>query len=136
LFTSSSLQGVSSLILFPLYATGIVDTTGGKFTTGVVDTSGNFPPILLTLVANLSPVSTTPAVQVAKFATSVVDTGGAPGLLNIFANLPKNLKWLCCYFQGLGGRWFMKFNDEKKPETLKVFFYEKPYELRKECKNG
>ncbi len=30
----------------------------------------------MTPVANLPPVSTTPAVQVAKFAASVVDTGG------------------------------------------------------------
>jgi hypothetical protein len=38
---SSSLQGVSSLILFPLFATGVVDT-GGKFAAGVVDTGGKF----------------------------------------------------------------------------------------------
>ncbi len=36
---------------------------------GVVDASGNLPPVLLT------PVSTTPAVPVAKFTASV-DTGG------------------------------------------------------------
>jgi hypothetical protein len=47
------------------FATGIVDT-GGKFTAGISDT-----------VANLPPVSTTPAVPMAKFATGVVDTGGA-----------------------------------------------------------
>jgi hypothetical protein len=62
----------------------------------------------LTLVANLPPVSTTPAAPVAKFAaggklaigvvdtgskfaTSGVDTGGAPLLANIFANFQKNL---------------------------------------------
>jgi hypothetical protein len=54
---SSSLSGVSSLILFPLFAAGIVDT-GGKFAAGVVDTSGNLPP-----VANLPPVSLTPVVH-------------------------------------------------------------------------
>jgi hypothetical protein len=48
-------------------------------------------------------VSTTPAVPVAKFAasvvntcgkfaTGVVDTGGAPSLANISANFQKNLK--------------------------------------------
>jgi hypothetical protein len=41
---------VCSLILFPLFATGVNDT-GGKFAAGVVDTSG-------------------------KFATGVVDTSG------------------------------------------------------------
>jgi hypothetical protein len=51
----------------------------------------------LTPVANLPPVSTTPAVPVAKFAagckfatgvfgTGVVDTGGAPSLANISMN--------------------------------------------------
>jgi hypothetical protein len=41
------------MILFPLFATGIVDTGG-----------------------NLLLVSITPAVPVSKFAASVVDTGG------------------------------------------------------------
>jgi hypothetical protein len=46
----------------------------------------NLPPVSLTPVANLPPVSTTLAKMVAKFAagvggkfaTGVVDTGGAP----------------------------------------------------------
>jgi hypothetical protein len=58
--------------LFPLFATGV------KFAAVVVDTGGNLPPASLTPVANLPPVSTTQAKLVAKFATSVVDTGGAP----------------------------------------------------------
>jgi hypothetical protein len=49
--------------------------------TGVVDTSGN---LLL--------VSTRPAVLVAKFAVGVVDTGGAPTLVNISANFRKTLR--------------------------------------------
>ena len=48
---SSSLSGVSSLILFPLFATGFNDT-GGKFAAGVVDSGGG------------------------KFAAGIVDTGG------------------------------------------------------------
>jgi hypothetical protein len=46
----------------------------------------------LTQAANLPPVSRTPAVPVAnllpfnKFDTGVVDTGGAPLIVNIFAN--------------------------------------------------
>ncbi len=66
--------------MFPLFATGVVDT-GGKFATGVVDTGGNLPP-----------VSTAPVVLVAKFAARVVDTGGAPCLVNNSANFIKNSK--------------------------------------------
>jgi hypothetical protein len=43
-------------------------------------------------VANLPPVSTTLAKLVAKFATCVVDTGGAPLIANIKAKFSKNLK--------------------------------------------
>jgi hypothetical protein len=39
---SSSLSGVCSLILFPLFATGVNDTSG-KFAAGVIDTGGNLP---------------------------------------------------------------------------------------------
>jgi hypothetical protein len=48
---SSSLSGVSSLILFPLFA------TGGKYSAGVIDTGGNLPPASLTPAANLPLVS-------------------------------------------------------------------------------
>jgi hypothetical protein len=53
--------------LFPLFATGVLDT-GGKFAANVVDTGGNSPPALLTHVANLLPVSTTLAKLAEKFA--------------------------------------------------------------------
>ena len=72
---SSSLYGVCSLILLPLFATG-VNVTGGKFAAGVVDTGGNLPPVSLTPVANLPPVSTMLAKMVEKFPTGVVDTSG------------------------------------------------------------
>jgi hypothetical protein len=65
--------------LYPLFATGVV-VTGGKL-----------PQVSLTLVTNLPPVSSTLAKLVAKFATGVVDTGGAPLLTNISANFRKNL---------------------------------------------
>jgi hypothetical protein len=42
------------------------------------DTGGNTPPVTLTPVTNLPTVSITLAKRVAKFATGVVDTGGAP----------------------------------------------------------
>jgi hypothetical protein len=81
-------KGICSLILIPLFATGVNDT-GGKFAAGVVDTAGNlqpvsltpaanFPPVSLTPVANLPPVSTTLVKLVVKFAAGVVDTGGQP----------------------------------------------------------
>ncbi len=58
---------VSSLILFKLFAIGVVDTHG-KFTAGVIDTCGNLPPVSLPPVSlppvSLPPVSTTPAVPV------------------------------------------------------------------------
>jgi hypothetical protein len=57
---------MSSLILFQLFATGVI-VTGGKFAAGVVDTGGKLPS-----------VSTTLSKQVAKFAAGVVDTIGAP----------------------------------------------------------
>jgi hypothetical protein len=50
LSTSSSLLGVSTLTVFPLFAAGVVDT-GGKL-----------PPVSLTPVANLLLVSTTLSV--------------------------------------------------------------------------
>jgi hypothetical protein len=63
---SSSLSGVCSLILFPLFAAGIVDT-GGKFATGVNNTRE--------LVAKFA----TGVIDTGgKFAAGVVDTGGAP----------------------------------------------------------
>jgi hypothetical protein len=75
---SISLSGVSSLILFPLFATGVNDT-GGKFAAGVVDTGGNLPP-----------ASTTQGEPVTKFAAGVVDTGGkfAAGFVDTGGNLP------------------------------------------------
>jgi hypothetical protein len=39
--SSSSLKGVSSLIMIPLFAVGVIDT-GGKYSTSVVDTSSKF----------------------------------------------------------------------------------------------
>jgi hypothetical protein len=55
--------------LFPIFA------TGGKFAAGVIDTGRNLPMVSLTPVANTPPVSTTPAVPVAKFAAHVGSSG-------------------------------------------------------------
>ncbi len=65
---SNSLLGVSSLILFPLFANGVNDT-GGKFDPGGIlppaslIPAANLPPVSLTPVANLPPVSLTPVVH-------------------------------------------------------------------------
>ncbi len=55
-----------------------------------------------------------------KFAPGVVDTGGAPWIMNISANFRKNMKWPYCYFQGLGGRWFMKKSEAKNRVTISL----------------
>ncbi len=51
---------------------------------------------------NLPPVSTTPAVPVAKFATGVFDTGGAPSLANNSANFENFPNYPNVIFGGLG----------------------------------
>jgi hypothetical protein len=63
--------------LFPLFATGVVDT-GGNLPPVSLTPAANFPPASLTLVANLPPVSTTLVKLAAKFAAGVVDTSGQP----------------------------------------------------------
>jgi hypothetical protein len=62
---SSSLSGVSSLILFPLFATGVNNTrgTGVKIAAGVVDTGGKFAASVVDTGGNLPPVSLTPVVH-------------------------------------------------------------------------
>jgi hypothetical protein len=88
---SISLSGVSSLILFPLFATGVNDT-GGKFAAGVVDTGGTFPQApdnniriisnFFEKFAEIFASQSAPRTGVndigGKFATGVIDTGGAP----------------------------------------------------------
>jgi hypothetical protein len=59
---SSSLSGVCSLILFPLFATGVNDT-GGKFAAGVVDTGGKYAAGVVDTGCNLPPTSLTPVVH-------------------------------------------------------------------------
>jgi hypothetical protein len=49
-----------------------------------------------------------------KFATGVVDTGGAPWLANISTTFRKNLKRSKRNTLGWGGNWFMKKTRSKK----------------------
>ncbi len=62
---------------YHLFAAGVIDT-GRQFATGVVNTGGKFDASIVDTGVNLLPVSTTPAVLVAKFSAIVVDTSGAP----------------------------------------------------------
>jgi len=73
--------------LYPLFGTGVIDTSG-KFAAGVVVTGGKLPPVSLILAANLPPVSTTLAKLVAKFAAGVADTHGkfAAGVVDTGGN--------------------------------------------------
>jgi hypothetical protein len=64
------------LIFFPLFATSVVDT-GGNLPKVSLMLAANLPLLSLTPIA-LPPVSTTPAVLVAKFAVGVINTVGAP----------------------------------------------------------
>jgi hypothetical protein len=55
--------------LFPLFATVVIYI------------GDNLPPVSLTPMANLPPVSTTLAKMVEKFTAGVVDTGGSPNAI-------------------------------------------------------
>ncbi len=71
----------------------------------------NLPPVSLKTVANLPPVLFVDTGV--NFATGVNNTG-APWAANISAIFRKKSKWPWCYFQGLGGTWFMKKTWSKK----------------------
>ena len=73
----------------------------------------NFPPVSLTPLANLPPVSTTLAKLVAKFATGVVYTCGAPWLVNISGNFRKKFELVLMGYSGAGG----ETDSWKKPEA-------------------
>ncbi len=84
-----------------------------------------FLPVSLTLMANLLPVSTTPAIRVAKFASGVVNTAAnLPQVslipvvhlhLRISPRILKKFEMTLLLFLGLGGRWFMEKHEAKKP---------------------
>jgi hypothetical protein len=58
----------------------------------------------LTPVANLQAVSTTPVVQVAKFATGVIDTGGASWLAKNLREFSLKLEMTLILFSGAWGK--------------------------------
>ncbi len=63
--------------MFPLFATGVVDTDG-KFAVDFIDTGGKFA----------TGINVTSGFG-GKFASGVIDKGDAPWLANISANLKK-----------------------------------------------
>ncbi len=97
-------------------------------------------PVSTTLVANLRTRETGGKIcrrcrwYRQQFATGVIDTGGAPWLANISANFRKNSKWPYCYFQGLGGRWFMKKTWSKKSnDTVPLIIWFLVFEVLLTC---
>ena len=93
--------------MFPLFVTGVIDTSG-KFAAGVVDTGGNLPP-----------VSTTLLILVAKFAAGVVDTGGQPLAANISANYRKKFETaLMVYSRAWGKLIHEKTRSKKSRDTV------------------
>jgi hypothetical protein len=84
------------MILFPLFATGVVDTGGNlppasttqaelvaKLAAGLVDTSGKFSAGVINTSGNFA----TGGIDTGdKFVTGVVDISGAPRLANISTN--------------------------------------------------
>ncbi len=94
--------------MFPLYATGVINT-GGKFAAGVVDTGGKFA----TGINNTSSIG-------GKFAAGVVDTGGAPWLANISANFWKIWNDPIAILRGLGEDDSRKKSEVKNLVTLSL----------------
>jgi hypothetical protein len=87
IFAFKSLTGLSSMILFPIFATGVIDTSG-KFAAVVVNTGGKLPPVSLTPVVNLD--------------------------LRISLWISKKFEMLLMGNSGAGGgSWFMKKPEEK-----------------------
>jgi hypothetical protein len=85
---------VNSLILFPFFTTGVIDT-GGKFTPSAIETCG-------------------------KFATGVIDTGGAP-LSPILTNIcEKFSKMTPILFSGALGKMIHEKSEAKNLVILSL----------------
>ncbi len=88
--------------MFPLFATGVVDT-GGKFADSINGTSG----IGCKFAAGVVDTG-------GKFATGVVDTGGAPWLANISANFRKKFEMTLMPLTEAWGKMIHEKNQKKK----------------------
>ena len=81
--------------MFPLFATGVIDT-GGKFAAGVVDTGGKLPPVSLIPAANLPPVSLTPVANLPPVSLIPVVHLGlriSPRIFEKIQNGPNAILW-------------------------------------------
>jgi len=74
----------------------------------------NFPLVSLSSEANLPPVSTKLVKLAEKLATGIVDTGGAPRLVNISANFQKNIGLVSMEYSGAGGKLIHEKNQKQK----------------------
>jgi hypothetical protein len=72
------------------------------------------PPVSLTPVANLPPVSTTLAKLVKKFATGVVDTGWCTLTSEYLCEFLKKFKMVLMEYSGAGGKLIHEKNGSKK----------------------
>jgi hypothetical protein len=91
--------------LFPLFATGVIDT-GGKSVAGVVDTGGNLPL-----------VSTTLGKLVAKFAAGVADTGGT-FTCEYLREFSKKFETVLMGYSGAGGKLIHEINQKQNISSL------------------
>jgi hypothetical protein len=75
-------------------------------------------------VANFPPVSTAPAVSVAKFAASVVDTGGAPWLGEYLHDFSKKFEMTLMLFLGARGKMIHeKISEAKNLVTRSLYCF-------------
>ncbi len=98
--------------MFPLFAAGVVDTSG-NFASASLAQVANRPPVSLTLVANLLPVSTTIAKLVGKFAAGVV----VPVVhldLRISPRIFKKFYMVLMEFSGAGEKLIHEKNQKQK----------------------
>jgi hypothetical protein len=76
------------------------------------------PPVSLTPVANLPPVSTTLLKLVAKFADGVVDTGGQTFSCEYLCEFSKKFETALTVFSGAWGKLIHEKNQKKKKNLV------------------
>jgi hypothetical protein len=100
--------------LFPLFATGVIDT-GGKFATGVVDAGGKSPPVSLTPAEILSLVSLTPTTTLAKLVANLLTL-----TCEYLHEFSKKFKTVLMGYSGAGGKLIHKKYQKPKILTLSL----------------
>jgi hypothetical protein len=100
--------------LFPLLATGVVDT-GGKLPPVSLTLAANFLLAFFIPVANLPPVTTTLAKLVAKFAACVLDTdGGCTLTCEYLRKFSGKFETVLMGYSGAGGKLIHEKNQTQK----------------------